>query len=76
MREELRTFFDARHERALNKFDARFDPIAWGIAVDGKSETYQKALKDTALLICGSPYRIANHRAWTDAAMGFLRRFM
>jgi hypothetical protein len=76
MHQELRIFFDVRHDRAQNRYNARFDAIAWHIATKGKSLTYEKALKDQALLICGSPYRVANHRAWTNAAMDFLRRFM
>jgi hypothetical protein len=76
MHSELRLLFDERHAQAYERYNTCFDADLWRKATEGKSDAYRKALRDMALLICGSPYKVANHRAWSEPAMKYLRGFM
>lgn len=71
MHEELK-----RHIQAQDQYKNRFDPEAWATATEGKDFAYKVALRDQAVFMCGSPYRTADHRDWSETAMAFQCKFM
>ena len=61
--------------KAMQRYHACYDNVAFIKATQGKTSLYANALIDEALAICGHPWYGLSHRHWSAEAVGFLRKF-
>ena len=67
-----RTLGQRQTRRAIIRYTAYYDKVAFDAAIEGHSAEYANALAAEAQALCGLPHARLSNRVWDEKAMAFL----